>query len=79
MWRSICYILGVKKPAGTAEEIEKHFGCQSSQLIMVDMCRIVIFPGPVVIFLLYNWHKYNCGRWAIDLSQILFTGIEMGF
>ncbi|KDO60928.1 hypothetical protein CISIN_1g017982mg [Citrus sinensis] len=25
----------VKKPAGTAEEIEKHFGCQSSQLIMV--------------------------------------------
>lgn len=54
MWRSICYILGVKKPAGTAEEIEKQFGCQSSQLIMVDMCRIVIFPGPVVIFLLYN-------------------------
>ncbi|XVF14514.1 hypothetical protein REPUB_Repub09cG0067200 [Reevesia pubescens] len=26
---------GVKKPAGTAEEIEKHFGCKSSQLIMV--------------------------------------------
>ncbi|XP_052178796.1 phosphatidylglycerophosphate phosphatase 1, chloroplastic/mitochondrial [Diospyros lotus] len=26
---------GVKKPAGTAEEIEKHFGCESSQLIMV--------------------------------------------
>ncbi|XP_010525435.1 PREDICTED: uncharacterized protein LOC104803221 [Tarenaya hassleriana] len=25
----------VKKPAGTAEEIEKHFGCPSSQLIMV--------------------------------------------
>ncbi|CAN1123102.1 Phosphatidylglycerophosphate phosphatase 1, chloroplastic/mitochondrial [Linum perenne] len=25
----------VKKPAGTAEEIEKHFGCTSSQLIMV--------------------------------------------
>ncbi|XP_050230012.1 phosphatidylglycerophosphate phosphatase 1, chloroplastic/mitochondrial [Mercurialis annua] len=25
----------VKKPAGTAEEIEKHFGCKSSQLIMV--------------------------------------------
>ncbi|XP_061374038.1 phosphatidylglycerophosphate phosphatase 1, chloroplastic/mitochondrial-like [Gastrolobium bilobum] len=25
----------VKKPAGTAEEIEKHFGCESSQLIMV--------------------------------------------
>ncbi|KAJ0052101.1 hypothetical protein Pint_01436 [Pistacia integerrima] len=25
----------VKKPAGTAEEIEKHFGCRSSQLIMV--------------------------------------------
>ncbi|MED6146352.1 Phosphatidylglycerophosphate phosphatase 1, chloroplastic/mitochondrial [Stylosanthes scabra] len=25
----------VKKPAGTAEEVEKHFGCESSQLIMV--------------------------------------------
>lgn len=25
----------VKKPTGTAEEIEKHFGCPSSQLIMV--------------------------------------------
>ncbi|KAK4749826.1 hypothetical protein SAY87_027275 [Trapa incisa] len=25
----------VKKPAGSAEEIEKHFGCDSSQLIMV--------------------------------------------
>nr|KYP74058.1 hypothetical protein KK1_006726 [Cajanus cajan] len=25
----------VKKPAGTAEEIEKHFGCKASQLIMV--------------------------------------------
>ncbi|KAJ7960686.1 haloacid dehalogenase (HAD) superfamily protein [Quillaja saponaria] len=25
----------VKKPAGTAEEIEKHFGCESSKLIMV--------------------------------------------
>jgi len=28
-------ILGVKKPAGTAEEVEKHFGCTSSELIMV--------------------------------------------
>lgn len=27
--------LGVKKPAGSAEEIEKHFGFTSSQLIMV--------------------------------------------
>ncbi|PHT48083.1 Actin-related protein 2/3 complex subunit 2A [Capsicum baccatum] len=26
---------GVKKPAGTAEEIEKQFGCESSRLIMV--------------------------------------------
>ncbi|CAA0808673.1 haloacid dehalogenase (HAD) superfamily protein [Striga hermonthica] len=25
----------VKKPAGTAEEIEKHFGCKSSRLVMV--------------------------------------------
>ncbi|KAK7316631.1 hypothetical protein RJT34_00245 [Clitoria ternatea] len=25
----------VKKPAGTAEEIEKHFGCEASELIMV--------------------------------------------
>ena len=27
--------VGVKKPAGTAEEIEKHVGFTSSQLIMV--------------------------------------------
>jgi hypothetical protein len=29
------HTIGVKKPAGTSEEIEKHFGCKSSQLIMV--------------------------------------------
>lgn len=28
--------LGVKKPAGTAEDIERHFGCESSRLVMVD-------------------------------------------
>lgn len=28
--------LGVKKPAGTAEDIERHFGCEASRLIMVD-------------------------------------------
>lgn len=27
--------LGLKKPAGTAEEIEKQFNCESSRLIMV--------------------------------------------
>uniref|UniRef100_A0A2P2IUZ2 Uncharacterized protein MANES_02G084000 n=1 Tax=Rhizophora mucronata TaxID=61149 RepID=A0A2P2IUZ2_RHIMU len=26
---------GVKKPAGTAEEVEEHFGCKSSHLVMV--------------------------------------------
>jgi len=36
------YASGVKKPAGTAEEIEKHFGCEASQLIMVDK-KIVVF------------------------------------
>lgn len=35
MWISLCYAVGLKKPAGTAEEIEKHFGCKSSHLIMV--------------------------------------------
>ncbi|KAL0294191.1 UNVERIFIED_CONTAM: hypothetical protein Sradi_6899700, partial [Sesamum radiatum] len=25
----------VKKPAGTAEEVERHFGCESARLIMV--------------------------------------------
>lgn len=29
------FILETKKPAGSAEEIEKHFGCDSSKLIMV--------------------------------------------
>lgn len=29
-------VVGLKKPAGSAEEIEKHFGCISSQLIMVN-------------------------------------------
>ena len=36
MWVFLSYVIGVKKPAGTSEEIEKHFGCQSSHLIMVD-------------------------------------------
>lgn len=26
-------MVGVKKPAGSAEEIEKHFGCNSSSLL----------------------------------------------
>ncbi|KAL0282563.1 UNVERIFIED_CONTAM: hypothetical protein Sradi_6832600, partial [Sesamum radiatum] len=25
----------VKKPVGTAEEVERHFGCESARLIMV--------------------------------------------
>ncbi|XP_047265520.1 phosphatidylglycerophosphate phosphatase 1, chloroplastic/mitochondrial-like [Capsicum annuum] len=28
-------VKGVKKPAGTADEIEKQFGCESSRLIMI--------------------------------------------
>lgn len=35
-WLFLSKSLGVKKPAGTAEEIERHFGCESSKLIMVD-------------------------------------------
>lgn len=35
MWVFLSHVIGVKKPAGTAEEIEKHFGCKSSHLIMV--------------------------------------------
>lgn len=34
---------GVKKPGGTAEEVEKHFGCDSSQLIMVNMNLYCLF------------------------------------
>ena len=33
---------GVKKPAGTAEEIEKHFGCEASRLIMVHKNSAVL-------------------------------------
>ncbi|KAL4583981.1 hypothetical protein LXL04_008569 [Taraxacum kok-saghyz] len=40
--RALEYVIGIrvirhkmKKPAGSAEEIEKHFGCDSSKLIMV--------------------------------------------
>lgn len=47
---SICYALGVKKPAGTAEEIEKHFGCKSSQLIMVDKNSLDYFKYMVLLF-----------------------------
>ena len=43
--------IGVKKPAGNAEEIEKHFGCESSQLIMVDENqRVIEFFGFVFEF-----------------------------
>lgn len=36
----LCWIAGVKKPAGTADEIESHFSCESSRLIMVSRTHI---------------------------------------
>ena len=43
MWMSLCCVVELKKPAGTAEEIEKHFGCKASHLIMVRQERGVLF------------------------------------
>ncbi|KAF9622433.1 hypothetical protein IFM89_031236 [Coptis chinensis] len=34
---------GVKKPGGSAEDIEKYFGCEASLLIMVDIYKLLIF------------------------------------
>lgn len=41
--RVVCQTIGVKKPAGTAEEIEKQFGCESSQLVMVERNLVELF------------------------------------
>ncbi|KAL0287787.1 UNVERIFIED_CONTAM: hypothetical protein Scaly_2754600 [Sesamum calycinum] len=32
----------VKKPAGTVEEVERHFGCESARLIMVRLLEVAI-------------------------------------
>lgn len=44
------YAAGMKKPAGTAEEIEKHFGCESSQLIMVNNNLVVFIFYYLIVF-----------------------------
>lgn len=41
--RVVCQTVGVKKPAGTAEEIEKQFGCESSRLVMVERNLVELF------------------------------------
>lgn len=41
--RIVCQTVGVKKPAGTAEEIEKQFGCESSRLVMVERNLVELF------------------------------------
>lgn len=38
-------ILEAKKPAGTAEEIEKQFGCESSRLIMVRSYLVIVLAS----------------------------------
>lgn len=41
--RVVCQTVGVKKPAGTAEEIEKQFGCESLRLVMVEQNLVELF------------------------------------
>lgn len=48
----VCTYVGLKKPAGTAEEIEKHFGCESSRLIMVDKDFVVFIFHELVAYIL---------------------------
>lgn len=38
-------IIELKKPAGTAEEIENNFGCESSRLIMVRSRLVIDFSS----------------------------------
>lgn len=45
----IVYCLEMKKPAGTAEEVERHFGCESSRLVMVD--KNVLSNHQFILFL----------------------------
>lgn len=40
MWN--LYNSGTKKPAGTAEDISKHFGCEPSRLIMVKAIHSIL-------------------------------------
>ena len=39
------FIVEVKKPAGTAEDIENNFGCESSRLIMVRSRLVIGFSS----------------------------------
>lgn len=47
----------MKKPAGTSDEIEKHFCCESSKLIMVsnDNFCLQLFINPLLLCLIIYW------------------------
>lgn len=42
--------LGAKKPGGTAEEIEKYFGCPASSLVMVKIEFIICLFSQLLYF-----------------------------
>lgn len=73
----------MKKPGGTAEEIEQHFGCESSRLIMVVFFVMWFFKFHFVmlsvsflyvglLLLVVCSIVYSCAnnRWVIGPSRI---------
>lgn len=62
---------GVKKPAGTAEEIEKQFGCESSRLIMVgDRPFTDIVYGNRNGFLTILTEPLSCAEEPLIVQQV---------
>lgn len=75
--------LGMKKPAGSTEEIEQLFGCESSSLVMVGYCFLDFF-GLSCFPLLYEafHHLANFwlnNRWETVHLRTLPTEIGMVF
>lgn len=71
---NVCSILrlGAKKPGGTAEEIEKYFGCPASSLVMVKI---------EFISCLFSQLLYFVSAYLYSLSQVgdrILTDIVYG-
>lgn len=64
----------VKKPAGTAEEVERHFGCESSRLIMVNK---VLWKWSLLIWCL-NFLSVVMWECLLQVGDRPFTDIVYG-
>ncbi|PHT87712.1 hypothetical protein T459_09818 [Capsicum annuum] len=69
---------GVKKPAGTADEIEKQFGCESSRLIMIHFGSFNFSPFTDIVygnrngFLTILTAPLSCAEEPLIVQQVRF-------